>query len=218
LDFPTALRLPCRSVNHAAGSIRQNPAIPDIGKGEWLAPVKGSVAKPNGKLVFSSLGSAAPTCPPSREGGQAESGTMPEAKRGPRMIDAKKTMRTRTDGARTACASKCSLDALLVHETAGQSPRRKRSRPTGRAITSNQPRTTATRAPKLVAGSFPPPAPDNARVAATGARRGRIRAKIYRYLSARSGRARRTRAPFQRIPDFRNCGFVVIGGGRGRTV
>jgi hypothetical protein len=73
------------------------------------------------------------------------------------MIDAKKTMGTRTDGARTACASKCSLDALLVHETAGQSPRRKRSRPTGRAITSNQPRTTATHAPKLAAGSFPPP-------------------------------------------------------------
>jgi hypothetical protein len=168
------------------------------------------VAKPNGKLVFSSLGSAAPTCPRSREGGQAESGTMPEAKRGPRMIDAKKTMGTRTDGARTACASKCSLDALLVHGTAGQSPRRKRSRPTGRAITSNQPRTTATHAPKLAAGSFPPPAPDNARVAATGARRGRIRAKIHRYLSARSSHARRTRPAFLHIGAAENCSFVPL--------
>jgi hypothetical protein len=39
------------------------------------------MAKPNGKLVFSSLGSAAPTCLPCREGGQAESGTMGKAER-----------------------------------------------------------------------------------------------------------------------------------------
>jgi hypothetical protein len=57
----------CRSDNHAAGSIRQNPAIPDTGKGEWLAPVKGTVAKPNGEMVFSSPGPAARMYLPVRE-------------------------------------------------------------------------------------------------------------------------------------------------------
>jgi hypothetical protein len=79
VDFPTALRLPCRGENHGAGlRSGDRPRSHALRREKSLAPIKGTVAIPNGKMVFSSPCPAVRAC--LEAGGRtAESGTMENA-------------------------------------------------------------------------------------------------------------------------------------------